>query len=99
MAEFQVTAATLKQKAEELKGLNGNFEKEVQNLVAAHQKLNGMWEGDSKQAFDNAFNTDRGKMEQFKLGIDEYYARLLTIISQYEQAEARNVNTATSRNA
>lgn len=96
MAEFQVTSSTLKQKAEELKNLNNNFEKEVEALVAAQQKLNGMWEGDAKQAFDNAFNSDKGKMTQFKTGIDEYYSRLLTIISEYEQAEARNVNTANS---
>lgn len=97
MAEFQVTASTLKQKAEELKTMNGNFEKAVQDLVAAHQELNGMWEGDSKEAFDNAFNTDMGKMENFKLGIDEYYSRLLTIISQYEQAEQKNTNLANTR--
>lgn len=97
MAEFQVTASTLKQKAEELKTMNGNFEKAVQELVAAHQKLNGMWEGDTKQAFDNAFNTDKGKMENFKIGIDEYYSRLLTIVAQYEQAEQKNTNLANAR--
>ena len=33
MAEFQVTASTLKQKAEELSTLNNNFAKKVEELI------------------------------------------------------------------
>ena len=86
MAEFQVTASTLKQKAEELSTLNNNFAKKVEELMASEKSLSGMWEGQAKEAFENAFNTDAGKMNQFKAAVDEYYSRLLTIVSQYEQA-------------
>lgn len=96
MAEFQVTASTLKQKAEELSTLNNNFAK-VEELMASEKSLSGMWEGQAKEAFENAFNTDAGKMNQFKAAVDEYYSRLLTIVSQYEQAESKNVSVGTTR--
>ena len=41
--------------------------------------------------------TDAGKMNQFKAAVDEYYSRLLTIVSQYEQAESKNVSVGTTR--
>ena len=97
MAEFQVTASTLKQKAEELSTLNNNFAKKVEELMASEKSLSGMWEGQAKEAFENAFNTDAGKMNQFKAAVDEYYSRLLTIVSQYEQAESKNVRVGTTR--
>ena len=43
MAEFQVTASTLKQKAEELSTLNNNFAKKVEELMASEKSLSGMW--------------------------------------------------------
>ena len=97
MAEFQVTASTLKQKADELNTLNSNFSKKVEELMASEKSLSGMWEGQAKEAFENAFNTDIGKMGQFKSAVDEYYSRLLTIIMQYEQAESKNVSVGTTR--
>ena len=97
MAEFQVTASTLKQKAEELSTLNNNFAKKVEELMASEKSLSGMWEGQAKEAFENAFTTDAGKMNQFKAAVDEYYSRLLTIVSQYEQAESKNVSVGTTR--
>lgn len=97
MAEFQVTASTLKQKAEELSTLNNNFAKKVEELMASEKSLSGMWEGQAKETFENAFNTDAGKMNQFKAAVDEYYSRLLTIVSQYEQAESKNVSVGTTR--
>lgn len=98
MAEFQVTSSTLKEKAEELKSLNDQFAKKVEELLEAKTKLDGTWEGDSKEAFSNAFNTDKGKMDLFKSTVDECYSRLLTIIAEYEAAEAKAVNIATTRN-
>ena len=66
MAEFQVTASTLKQKAEELSTLNNNFAKKVEELMASEKSLSGMWEGQAKEAFENAFNTDAGKKKRKK---------------------------------
>jgi len=86
-----------KQKAEELSTLNNNFAKKVEELMASEKSLSGMWEGQAKEAFENAFNTDAGKMNQFKAAVDEYYSRLLTIVSQYEQAESKNVSVGTTR--
>ena len=71
--------------------------KKVEELMASEKSLSGMWEGQAKEAFENAFNTDAGKMNQFKAAVDEYYSRLLTIVSQYEQAESKNVSVGTTR--
>ena len=42
---IQVTTATLKNKANELKSLNSKFKSQVENLKSAESSLNGMWEG------------------------------------------------------
>ncbi len=99
MAEFQVTASTLRQKADELNQFNTNFAKKVEELMAAEKTLSGMWEGTAKTTFESAFNSDIGKMGQFKSLVDEYYSKLLTIIAEYEKAESQNMNIASTRNA
>ena len=54
---IQVTTATLKNKANELKSLNSKFKSQVENLKSAESSLNGMWEGEAKTAFHKAFIT------------------------------------------
>lgn len=58
----------------------------------------GMWEGEAKNAFHNAFQNDKAKMQNFKTAIDQYVAALQNIAAKYAQAEAANVNTASTRN-
>ena len=55
MAEFQVTASALKEKAELLRQLGERYTNKVQELVLAQQKLSASWEGAGKAAFDRAF--------------------------------------------
>ena len=52
MAEFQVTASALKEKAELLRQLGERYTNKVQELVLAQQKLSASWEGAGKAAFD-----------------------------------------------
>ncbi len=54
MAQFTVTTALLNQKAGELRSSNRNLILQFNNLKSQHQALNGMWEGDARQAFDKA---------------------------------------------
>ena len=58
MAEFQVTASALKEKAELLRQLGERYTNKVQELVLAQQKLSASWEGAGKAAFDRAFQGD-----------------------------------------
>lgn len=94
MAEFTVTTSELNQKAGELRANNRNLTTQIENLRNQHSALNGMWEGDAKQAFDKAFNNDIQQMKNFYEETARYADKLMEIAKTYEQAEAKNVETA-----
>lgn len=97
MALIRVTAAQLKAKAEELTGLNTNFKSNVSDLEACEQNLVSMWDGQAKDAFHQAFNNDKIQMTNFSTLIEKYVNTLLVIAAKYEQAEAANTETASTR--
>ena len=97
MSFIQVTAEELRNRATQLQGLNAKFQSEIENLMNCQNNLNSMWEGEAKEAFNQAFVKDKGNMDSFKSAIDQYIQALLLIASRYEEAEKRNLNTATTR--
>lgn len=97
MSFIQVTSQELRNKASELQGLNSKFQNEIENLVSCQSNLSTMWEGDAKEAFYNAFMRDKTNMDSFKVAIDQYIQALLVISEKYEEAEKRNVSTASTR--
>lgn len=97
MSFIQVTASELKNKAAELQGLNSRFQAEIENLVNQQNNLNSMWEGEAKEAFNQAFTRDKGNMDNFKSAIDAYIQALNSIALSYEEAEKRNLSAATTR--
>ncbi len=97
MASFITTPAQLRAKAEELSSLNNSFKTNVSELEAEEQNLMGMWEGQAKEAFHQAFSSDKIQMTNFSTLIEKYVASLLTIAAKYEEAERINTETATAR--
>ena len=97
MASFITTPAQLRAKAEELSSLNNSFKTNVSELEAEEQNLMGMWEGQAKEAFHQAFSSDKIQMTNFSTLIEKYVASLLTIAAKYEEAEIINTETATAR--
>jgi len=97
MSFIQVTAEELRNRANELQGLNSRFQTEIENLLSCQSNLNTMWEGEAKEAFNQAFQKDKGTMDSFKSAIDQYIQALLTIASRYEEAEKKNLSMATTR--
>ena len=97
MAFFQVTAAKLRTKADQLKGLNARFKAGVDSLQTAEQSLKSMWEGEANDTFHGAFIRDKGQMDQFHQVIERYIEALLIIAAKYEEAENRNIATASTR--
>ena len=97
MALIRVTAAQLRKKAEELSGLNRQFDSQTGELEACEQRLASMWEGQAKEAFHQAFAKDRIQMANFSALIEKYISTLLAVASKYERAEAANVQTAAAR--
>lgn len=97
MAQIRVTAAQLKNAATELRAKNVRFKSEVENMEATENSLNGMWEGEAKNAFHTAFTTDKGKMDVFSQEIEKYAQALETIAQKYEEAENQSINIAGTR--
>ena len=97
MAEFMVTAANLVSKAAELESLNSNFKSQVEKLSSDEQALSGMWEGEARNAFHNAFEHDKNEMYEFYNAIVTYVNALNDIAKKYAQAEATNVEIANTR--
>ncbi len=97
MAEIKVTAAQLKAKAGDLQQLNETFKTRVNSLEETETALAGMWEGEAKDAFHKAFTSDKTQMNNFYNAIAQYVRVMEEIAARYAQAEAVNVNTATSR--
>ena len=94
---FIATPAQLRAKAEELAALNNSFKTNVSELEAEEQNLMGKWEGQAKEAFHQAFSSDKIQMTNFSTLIEKYVASLITIAAKYEEAERINTETATAR--
>lgn len=94
---IQVTPKTLTNKANELKSLNSRFKNQYENLKATESRLNGMWEGEAKTQFHNAFSKDIVQMQNFHDLIDRYVQSLNQIAAKYQAAESKNVSIASQR--
>lgn len=97
MGLIQVSAAELKAKAGELRNLNSQFKSQVGSLESQELTLIGMWEGEARDAFNNAFNNDKAQMDNFYNLIEQYCVALENIAAKYEMAESQNVSTAAAR--
>lgn len=97
MAEFKVTSGELKNKADELRQLNNQLRKAVEEMTGNEQQLISMWDGEAKEAFNKAYNSDVQQMDEFSVVIDKYCQTLDTNAAKYEQAEQKNISTATAR--
>ncbi len=97
MAELSVIISELKAKADELEGLNQQFNTQVGALEETEGALNGMWEGDARVSFHTAFTNDVTQMHNFYNAIAQYVTVLHNAIASYQQAEGQNVEIATER--
>ena len=97
MSMIQVTSQQLRDKAAELRQQNNHLKSQIENLSAQENSLSGMWEGEARESFRNAFKTDVQKMQQFITAIEQYATALVNIAQEYDTAEAKNVSTASTR--
>lgn len=99
MASFKVSSTVLRQKASQLRDQAQQFNNAVKNLSSSEESLASMWEGDAKNAFRTAFNNDKTQFDKFYQGILKYVEALENAAKEYDSAEDRNVEIATSRKA
>ena len=97
MAEFTVTVQELTKQAEELRSLKSQFVTAVEQLMSTEGALNGMWEGDAREAFHAAFTSDSNQMNNFATAIENYCIALENLATRYAQAENQNMDTAVTR--
>ena len=97
MAQIMVTASEVHKSAEQLRNLNAQFQTKLDSLVSRESALVSKWEGDAREAFHNAFNIDKAKMDEFHQVIDEYAVALDQIATNYENAEGKTTQIASSR--
>ena len=97
MAMIMVTASQLKNAANELRALNGQFKTQTGTLESLEASLRTSWQGQANDAFHNAFMNDKAQLENFYETIEKYCQAIETIAQKYEQAEAMNSNTASTR--
>ncbi len=97
MTDFSVSVQDLRTKVEALRTLNSEFKARTNDLTNTESSLNGMWEGEARDAFHNAFQSDITQMGNFYNAIEVYAMRLDEMASRYEAAESVNLDIATER--
>ena len=97
MAQIKATASEIRKKAEELRNLNTQFDSKVEELAGDEQNVASKWEGEARDAFHNAFTTDKAKWDQFHTAVEQYAVALDNIAAEDEAKEAANVGIASTR--
>ena len=59
--------------------------------------LTGMWEGEARTTFHNAFVQDANQMVAFYNAVSKYVETLINTASKYQEAELRNVEIGKTR--
>lgn len=97
MAEIKVTTSELRNKAEELSTQNTQLKGKVDELVASEGTLTSMWEGEARDAFHKAFETDKNQWENFMKVIEQFVQAMNQIADEYDKQEAANAQIAGNR--
>ncbi len=98
MALIRVSAEELKARAEALNEANQGLKAKVQEFESSAQTLAGQWEGEARDAFVNAYTQDKTQMDNFITVIQDFYQKLIYMAQNYDAAERKNVDIATTRN-
>ena len=96
MAEFQVTRNEVQTKAAELQQISKQMRTKIEELTQLEQTLSGMWEGEAHDAFHGTYGQNEQKMLMFVNALENYFLTLNEIAVKYNNAEAKNIQTAQS---
>lgn len=95
--KFRVNPQELVVQAQALQELNERFKNEVQIMTEKEEALSGMWEGEARNAFHNAYATDVEKFQKFYDGINRFVQALGDAAKEYAKAEQSAVSIANTR--
>lgn len=94
---FKVNPQELVKQAQELQSLNERFKTEVSTMTDKEQALSGMWEGEARNAFHNAYATDVEKFQNFYNGIARFVQALSDAATEYAKGEQAAASLANKR--
>ena len=97
MALIRVTSQELRSKASELRNLNGQLKGQTAEFQGGAHELAGTWEGEAKQAFVKATESDKQQMDRFAELVEKYCQALEEAAKRYDEAEAKNAQIASAR--
>lgn len=95
--KYRVNPQELVKQAQELQALNERFKIEVTTMTEKEQALSGMWEGEARNAFHNAYATDAEKFQNFYNGIARFIQALADAAQEYIKAEQTAASIANQR--
>lgn len=95
-AKFSVNPQELVKQAESLQQLNERFKTEVEAMTDKEQALSGMWEGEARNAFHNAYAVNAEKFQTFYNGIAQFAEALIQSAQKYSAAEQSATEIAKS---
>lgn len=97
MSKLQVTSSKLREAKGTLDRQNQLLNDQISKLRQTESKLNSMWEGEAKQAFQQVFNKDMTQFEAFHSLIGKYGNVLEQAAQNYEDKERKNIELASHR--
>ena len=97
MSFYQVSSSQLRRSGDELIGLVERFKSQKEELSSDEMALAGMWEGEARESFHQAFIRDMGQMEAFVEVVTSYYQVMESIADRYDAAESKNLSIAGNR--
>lgn len=97
MSEMTINSSVIRTQAENLSNLNVQFQSQVSQLRNIESSLNSSWDGEARQTFHNAFESDAAQMDNFYRTINNYVSVLMNEAARYEQAELNSVEIASTR--
>ena len=98
MSYLRVDIGELVRTANDLNELNESLKNRINNLIDQEAALNNMWEGEARERFHSAFQSDIAQMRVFSNTVTNYAEVLSRIAQSYVENENRNVDVATTRN-
>ena len=97
MSAFAVKFSEVNSRMEQLQSANQQFAQLSEQLQQTEARLNGMWEGEAKDTFHNAFTSDINQLAAFQQLVAKYVQTLGEMMTKYSNVERTNVQIATER--
>ena len=97
VSTIKLTQSALSKKKNELESLNTQLKNQIKEMNTTEKSLLGMWQGDAAKAFDAAYDKDGQSFDKFTALVTKYAGALESIMSLYEKAEQKNIQTAKKR--